>query len=467
MDEKAKAAADLVCKLIKEFNSKSDLDTFRLLLAVLMSVQVSVPMTVTMEETDIEKFLHAKSGDTVTTGGTIRMKPDMLQNGVGEQFFPAFTLKEETPENYRNSFSWITMDFMNCVQSAYSNKACTGVVINGFSEPFLLNKQLLKLMIEMKTPKKFLDNDYIKQNASANGKCGENMRWYLLDGNLYIEGTGALCAPDVMDWGIDQKILKEKIFYVSIGEGCSLIEIGTFWGWNRLQRMLLPSTFTRYGYFEKKENQNDCWVEGQNGIDELLYESPNLEAVEVHPDNPLFTTADGVLFDKQMHTLLRYPQGKKGEYTIPESVDIIGDGAFYGCIYLSAITFPEKAILIDDGAFEDCMSLREIELPSGMKKIPDSAFCGCKNLKTIHLPTSLTEIDRMAFADCRSLIKMDIPESVNTIGARAFSQCANIGTLHIPDSVTSIGKEAFQELPHIVYYGSAYSDDAWGAKRRN
>lgn len=153
MDEKAKSAANLVCKLIHEYNSKRDTETLRLLLAILMSVQVSVPMTVSMENADVGKFLHTKAGDTVTTGGVIRMKPDMLKNGAGERFFPAFSLKEETPEDYRSSFSWITMDFMNCVHSAYRNENCAGVVINGFSESFVVNRPLMKLMLDLEASK--------------------------------------------------------------------------------------------------------------------------------------------------------------------------------------------------------------------------------------------------------------------------------------------------------------------------
>ena len=153
MDEKAKSAAALICRLIREFNTKRDESTLKLLIAVLFNTQVSVPMTVSMEDADVEKFLHAKVGDTVTTGGAIRMKPDMLKNGAGELFFPAFTLREETPEGYRNSFSWITMDFMNCVHNAYHNENCAGVVINGFSEPFVVNRPLMKLMLELEASK--------------------------------------------------------------------------------------------------------------------------------------------------------------------------------------------------------------------------------------------------------------------------------------------------------------------------
>ena len=97
MDEKAKSAVDLVCRLIKDFNTERDTDTLRLLIAVLMSVQVSVPMTVSMENADVEKFFHAKAGDTVTTGGAIRMKPDMLKNGAGELFFSCFHTSKGNP----------------------------------------------------------------------------------------------------------------------------------------------------------------------------------------------------------------------------------------------------------------------------------------------------------------------------------------------------------------------------------
>ena len=38
----------------------------------------------------------------------------------------------------------------------------------------------------------------IKQNATASGWCRENFHWYFLEGDLYIEGTGAL--DYVEDW---------------------------------------------------------------------------------------------------------------------------------------------------------------------------------------------------------------------------------------------------------------------------
>ena len=153
MDEKEKVYASLVCTCIKDFNEHRNEKALIMLLSVLHAAQVSVPMTVTMDKADEEQFLQAKVGDTVTTGGAIRMKPDMLTNNDGELFFPAFTLQEEAPEDYRSVFSWITMDFMNCVCSAYGNEKCAGVVVNAFSEPFTLTRPLMKFMIDREKAK--------------------------------------------------------------------------------------------------------------------------------------------------------------------------------------------------------------------------------------------------------------------------------------------------------------------------
>lgn len=289
-----------------------------------------------------------------------------------------------------------------------------------------------------------MDYEYIKHNATASGKCGEDLHWYRLGAELYIDGTGSLYAPDCMDWGIVQKDLQEDILHLEIGEGCELIDVGTFWNWKRLRSLTLPASFTRLGYLKKSEESGDYWVEGENGIDELLYECPNLEMVEVHEDNPIYTTMNGVLFDKKMRKLLRYPQGKEGAYTIPCCVTIIGDGAFEGCVRLSDITISENVTVIEDGAFEGCTGLSQIVLPSGITKVTCSAFYGCSGL-----------------------ISVKIPERVSEIGDVAFSGCTGLTSVAIPDGVTSIAKRAFKDVPHIIYHGPAQSEDNWGALSRS
>lgn len=87
---------------------------------------------------------------------------------------------------------------------------------------------------------------------------------------------------------------------------------------------------------------------------------------------------------------------------LPESVQTIGRGAFFGSsVQLVTMgTFLEE---IEDGAFALCHSLDTVSLPDGLKKIGAYAFCGCDQLLTVTLPSSLEYIGENAFDDCTSL----------------------------------------------------------------
>ena len=63
------------------------------------------------------------------------------------------------------------------------------------------------------------------------------------------------------------------------------------------------------------------------------------------PQNALYSSENGVLFDKKQTTLLEYPGGLVGSYTIPDSVTNIGDYAFSACPYLSSVTIAEGVTL--------------------------------------------------------------------------------------------------------------------------
>jgi hypothetical protein len=62
---------------------------------------------------------------------------------------------------------------------------------------------------------------------------------------------------------------------------------------------------------------------------------------------------------------------------IPDSVKIIGDGAFAGCSRMAAITFGKSVTKIGWDAFLDCSGLFLFELPDSVTQIGESAFAGC------------------------------------------------------------------------------------------
>jgi autotransporter-associated beta strand protein len=85
-----------------------------------------------------------------------------------------------------------------------------------------------------------------------------------------------------------------------------------------------------------------------------------LSSVSVDAANPVYTTQDGVLYDKALSTLIQWPKGKIGVASIPVSVTTIGNYAFFDCIGVTSITLPIGVTSIGSAAFWNCNDLRSM-----------------------------------------------------------------------------------------------------------
>ena len=89
-------------------------------------------------------------GHTFTSLDEVRMVPDILQNG-DDFFFPVFSSDEEMGE-YGKQFSKVQMHFLEAANLARNNeKNVKGIVINAFSEPFVIPKDLFDVIAGMKS----------------------------------------------------------------------------------------------------------------------------------------------------------------------------------------------------------------------------------------------------------------------------------------------------------------------------
>lgn len=96
-----------------------------------------------------------------------------------------------------------------------------------------------------------------------------------------------------------------------------------------------------------------------------------------------------------------YPRFK--EIKIPDSVETIGNGAFYDCRDLERITLPSALQTLSTVTFYNCTALSEVTFPASLKTIESSAFSGCRNLSKVKLPASLTTIESSVFHLCINL----------------------------------------------------------------
>jgi hypothetical protein len=74
----------------------------------------------------------------------------------------------------------------------------------------------------------------------------------------------------------------------------------------------------------------------------------------VHPDNPVFASLDGVLFNKDKTVLILCPEARQGDYVVPASVTKIEERAFYVCAGLTSVTVPASVVEIGEEAFCGC-----------------------------------------------------------------------------------------------------------------
>ena len=217
---------------------------------------------------------------------------------------------------------------------------------------------------------------------------------------------------------------------------------------------VIPNSVTEIGnraFYDCRSLQN---IDIPNSVtiigDYAFYGCSSLQSINVSKNNKHFASVDGILFNKDLTTIVRFPQKYDvKEYVIPNSVTIIGYGTFEGCSSLQSIDIPNSVTEIGTGAFFNCSSLQSIDIPNSVTEIGHSAFSGCSSLQSIDIPDSVTKIVHGAFSGCSSLQSIDIPNSVTKIGDWAFSWCFSLQSIDIPNSVTKIGGYAFRDCSSL------------------
>lgn len=92
--------------------------------------------------------------------------------------------------------------------------------------------------------------------------------------------------------------------------------------------------------------------------------------------------------------------------------------------------------------FKDA-KIKKITIPGTVKVIPDNAFYNAWQIEEVIIEDGVTSIGSNAFYDCQSLEKITIPEGVTSIGSKAFFRCIHLKKITIPKSVISIPQDVF------------------------
>ncbi len=167
-----------------------------------------------------------------------------------------------------------------------------------------------------------------------------------------------------------------------------------------------------------------------------LENNQNVTKITVDENNESFCDVDGVLFTKDMKTLLFYPLAKDlvdtkdengndiqiSEYSIPDGVETIRTKAFYKCGKITKVVIPDSVKNIEEKAFFRCWSLKDLTLSQKVEVIGKDAFGFCSAISEINIPSTIKQIDTYAFYNCTSLltINVDAKESDVTLGDKWY-----------------------------------------------
>ena len=151
---------------------------------------------------------------------------------------------------------------------------------------------------------------------------------------------------------------------VTITNGLTSIEQQAFYNCEKLATVTIPNSVASIGM----NAFGNC-----DGLTEIV----------VAAENPNYSSADGVLFNKDKTTLIQCPSGKQGEYTVPNSVTSIGNMAFASCFLLTSVEIPNSVEEIGVQAFSSCSELTSVTIGNGVKSIGGYAFYYSSKLASV------------------------------------------------------------------------------------
>ena len=106
---------------------------------------------------------------------------------------------------------------------------------------------------------------------------------------------------------------------------------------------------------------------------QAFYDCPKLAAVSVSERNSVYTSENGVLFNKENTSLVLYPAADtKTEYKIPSGITTVENNAFLKCKNLVSVTVPNSVTSIGYGAFLGCSALNSVIIENPDCEIYDS-----------------------------------------------------------------------------------------------
>ena len=137
-----------------------------------------------------------------------------------------------------------------------------------------------------------------------------------------------------------------------------------------------------------------------------IQSNPNLVEFVVDNNNPVYSSKDGILFNKDKTKLVSFPPSREGNYKLPDSVTSLEEYSFYHC------------------------KLTNVDLNNLEGEIPYFSFGYCGNMTSFIIPEKVTSIGMYAISET-GIKDITIPASVTSINGGALRSNNSLETITI------------------------------------
>lgn len=352
---------------------------------------------------------------------------------------------------------------------------------------------------------------------------------------MYCDKLEVITVPEeseiftAQDGVLYNKRMTELLYYstgkkdekYTIPDGVKTIGSDSFHGNIYLKKVSMPDTVTYIGYWafcgasalREINISSNCTTIGQYALSGTAIETlelpatldaflvwemymDSLKSITVEESNPVYSSYDGVLYDKNKTCVVYCPSAKEGDYAIPDSVTYIDERAFSGCS-LSSVIIPWSAAIGSDNflgnrnpfiiygyngsAAQIYAQDYELEFVS-IGEVPSvevaSGSCGehltwrldSRGVLTIsgtgmmnsapwqeNYRNRITRIvieegveSIAGWGQYHGLSNITLPSSLKIIGDEAFNLCPRLSDVVIPDGVKEIGRSAFNQCDNLT-----------------
>lgn len=261
---------------------------------------------------------------------------------------------------------------------------------------------------------------------------------------------------------------RNKITEIEIAAGITAIGAHAFEGYEKISKIELPDSVTELGEYAFNHCSGVTSVRLSNNLTEIkatalsdLGTTSNMVGSVANPIS--ITLPDSLLYIRGKAFSLSNGSGLKGDLTIPDNVQSIGEDAFVNNHGLTGnLTIGKSVKEIGGGAFSSCNFTGKLSVPGSVTKIGEKAFMSNK-FTSIQIANGVTSIGEYAFSGCTSVHSIDLSSIAQaTYGDNAFASMSTklIYVDNLTQKSTVESTQGFTSSVFAITNGGTFAENA-------